>query len=244
MHRLPAYSVAAAAGVLGAGSLALFGMFLWTGASGIVEMGMSAHATLAWDAGLCLLFFVQHSVMVRKWFRARMGRVVAEKWHGVIYTMASAAALLLLAGLWQRSSTVIYWATGAWREMARAVLLLSLAGVLWGIRSLGEFDAFGIEALLSREGRPPGKLTIAGPYRWLRHPFYAFGIVAAWAGPVLSLDRLLFNILFTGWVLLGAALEERDLVAVFEDGYRQYQRTVPMFVPRRPRPKSHRAAAG
>jgi protein-S-isoprenylcysteine O-methyltransferase Ste14 len=43
---------------------------------------------------------------------------------------------------------------------------------------------------------------------------------------------LLLNVLFTGWILLGASLEERDLLADFGDGYANYRESVPMFVPR------------
>lgn len=233
-----AYAIAAITGVLGAGSLALFGLFLWRGALGLVDLGLPERVVWGWDAGLCLLFFVQHSVMVRRSFRDRLGAVLPGHWHGVVYTIASAAALLLLAGLWQRSATVIYAASGTQLWLARAVLLLSLAGVLWGIGSLKEFDAFGTQAFLSQVRGTPGPapvLTIAGPYRWVRHPFYCCGILAVWAAPVLSLDRLILNCLFTAWIVLGARLEERDLLAEFGDGYRRYQRAAPMLVPSIPR---------
>ena len=68
----------------------------------------------------------------------------------------------------------------------------------------------------------------------VRHPFYFLGIVALWASPTLSLDRLLLNVLFTAWIVFGATLEERDLLAQFGEDYKLYQRAVPMFVPRRP----------
>ncbi len=244
-RRIVASTVAAITAVLGAASLLLFGLFLWTGAFGILNMRMTENALLSWDAGLCLLFFLQHSGMVRKSFRVRLYRVLPEDWFGVVYTIASAVALLLLVGLWQRSSTDLYAASGAARWLLGTVFLLSLAGFLWGIRSLGGFDAFGIQAFLSpiaRDQRHPPKLTIAGPYRFIRHPFYCFGIVALWSAPVLSLDRLLFNALFTAWILLGATLEERDLLEEFGNEYKLYQRAVPMFIPR-PAARRRRLAA-
>lgn len=219
--------MAAIAGILGAGSLALFGLFLWTGAFGVIDLPMA----LAWDAALCLLFFLQHSGMVRRSFRARLNRFLPEYSHGAVYAVASGAALLLLVGLWQPSPVTLYTVQGAGRWLLGAVLLLSLAGVLWGIASLREFDAFGIQALLSRQLRP-SKLTIKGPYRLVRHPFYCCAIVALWAAPVLSLDRLLLNILFTAWIVFGATLEERDLRRAFGEDYQAYQRAVPMLFPR------------
>ncbi|MCX6623568.1 MAG: NnrU family protein [Acidobacteria bacterium] len=198
---------------------------------------MSQRSLLIFDAGLCLLFFVQHSGMVRRSFRTLLSKVAPGYSHAVIYTISSAAALLLLVGIWQKSSGNIYVLDGVERWLLRGVLLLALAGVVWGIRSLREFDAFGIEALLAhfrREQLHPNKLTIEGPYRLVRHPFYCLGIVALWASPVLSLDRLLLNSLFTVWIVLGATLEERDLAAAFGEDYQRYQRTVPMLLPRRP----------
>jgi len=49
--------------------------------------------------------------------------------------------------------------------------------------------------------------------------------------PDLSLDRLLFNVLWSVWIVLGAYFEERDLVADFGEEYRQYQKSVPMLMP-------------
>jgi len=52
-----------------------------------------------------------------------------------------------------------------------------------------------------------------------------------WSCPDMTTDRLLFNVLWTGWIVIGAFLEERDLVAEFGDTYLEYQRKVPMFIP-------------
>lgn len=223
--------IASAAAALGIAALLMFAVFLWTGSFGLVHLQLGERDLLLWDAGLCLLFFVQHSGMVRKSFRARLKKVLPEYTHGVVYTIASALALFLLVGGWQRSATNLYLAGGAGRWLIAAVLLLALAGIAWGARSLEEFDLFGTRAFLRRGEPAVTKLAIAGPYRWVRHPFYAFGIVALWAAPVLSLDRLLLNSLFTAWIFLGANLEERDLVTAFGEDYRLYQRAVPMFLP-------------
>lgn len=49
--------------------------------------------------------------------------------------------------------------------------------------------------------------------------------------PSTCSDRLLFNVLWTSWIILGSYLEERDLVAEFGERYRAYQQTVPMLLP-------------
>ena len=56
-------------------------------------------------------------------------------------------------------------------------------------------------------------------------------LVLLWACPDVTADRLLLNGLFTGWIVVGSRLEERDLVREFGDAYRDYQRKVPMLLP-------------
>jgi len=52
-----------------------------------------------------------------------------------------------------------------------------------------------------------------------------------WSCPNASIDRLLFNILWTVWIVVATLLEERDLVNDFGEGYLDYQRKVPMLFP-------------
>ena len=58
-------------------------------------------------------------------------------------------------------------------------------------------------------------------------------LLMIWSYPVLTMDRLLFNVLWTIWIVIGSVLEERDLSADFGDAYREYQRKVPMLLPTR-----------
>jgi protein-S-isoprenylcysteine O-methyltransferase Ste14 len=117
--------------------------------------------------------------------------------------------------------------------LARAAFFASIAGIVWSSRSLGSFDTFGFRPVLYRlRGKtlPAPRLIVRGPYRWVRHPIYLFSILMIWSTPDLSADRLLFNALWTVWILIGTLLEERDLTAELGEAYRQYQREVPMLV--------------
>jgi protein-S-isoprenylcysteine O-methyltransferase Ste14 len=118
--------------------------------------------------------------------------------------------------------------------LARAISVLAIIGFSWGVRALGNFDTFGLVPikvhLRGKQLRPPN-FVLRGPYLWIRHPLYFFMLVLIWSAPDLSSDRLLFNVLWTLWIVLGSYLEERDLVAEFGEKYRQYQKTVPMLLP-------------
>ncbi len=73
--------------------------------------------------------------------------------------------------------------------------------------------------------------TIRGPYRYVRHPFYFFILVMIWSCPETTLDRLLFNCLWSIWIVAGTVLEERDLTEEFGQKYRDYQKDTPMLIP-------------
>jgi protein-S-isoprenylcysteine O-methyltransferase Ste14 len=59
----------------------------------------------------------------------------------------------------------------------------------------------------------------------------------------VSADRLLFNVLWTAWIVAGTVLEEADLTAEFGDAYRAYRRDVPMLLPL-PKPAARLRAEG
>jgi protein-S-isoprenylcysteine O-methyltransferase Ste14 len=100
--------------------------------------------------------------------------------------------------------------------------------------SLTSFDPLGVAGLAGHvrsRPAPPCGFAVRGPYRFVRHPLYLAIIVALWSCPDVTADRLLFDVLWTAWIVVGTVLEEADLVAEIGDPYRAYRCTVPMLVP-------------
>jgi len=220
--------------VIGGGSLLLFGVFLVNGPIPIVRLNTSDFKVLLWDGLLSLLFFIQHSGMVRGAFRTRLAAIIPRHYHPSAYAIASAIALTVMVLLWLPSKTVLYQAEGLLRLLARVISVLAIMGFSWGVRALGNFDTFGLVPirvhLRGKQLRPPD-FVLRGPYLWTRHPLYFFMIALIWSAADVASDRLLFNILWTLWIILGSYLEEKDLVAEFGERYRHYQKTVPMLLP-------------
>ena len=238
MNRPLACLVIASATLLGGGSLLLFGWFVVFGAIPLpgfsLRFALSDAQVLLWDGALSLLFFVQHSGMVRRSFRAWLGRRVPQAFHAAAYAVASGLVLAGVVLLWQPSTTVVVEVGGLWRGLLHGVALLGVAGGFWGVLAFRDFDPFGrqpIRAALAGRPNPSPCFVVRGPYRWVRHPLYFSTLLLLWAMPDLSLDRLLFNLLWSAWIVLGACLEERDLLADFGEEYRQYQKRVPMLLP-------------
>jgi len=243
MSKYAAYTMIGLARILGGISLLAFIIFLLVGSLNLLDMHLDERGVLWFDAGLSLLFFIQHSGMIRKPFHRWLARFIPEEYAGAIYTIASGIVLLLLILLWQTSAQTIMTPSGIFRWSLRAVSFFSLLGFYWGVKALRFFDPFGLRPILNRlRGRNPMSMpfTVAGPYRWVRHPLYLFMILMIWSYPDLTADRLLFNLLWTIWIVIGSCFEESDLVVEFGDAYREYQKRVPMLVPLSKWPKRER----
>ncbi len=224
----------ATAFLFGGLSLLLLGVFLFRGPFNVVDLNLSTGGALFFDGALCLAFFLQHSGMVRKSFQRKLGVFVPEHFHGAIFAIASGIVLFVLLLLWQPTEPMLASARGLLRWLLHGVFLSAVLGFVWGIRALGSFDAFGIRPIRTAlHGKVFREVpfTIRGPYRWVRHPLYACFLVLLWSYPDVTADRLLLNISWTLWIIVGTVLEERDLVIEFGESYRMYQRQVPMLLP-------------
>jgi len=233
-NKYTAVAVAYASVVLGSGALLWFGAFVYAGSFSVWDFGFGPLPVLFTDAGLSLVFFLQHSTMQRRWFKARLDKYAARPFHGAVYGLSSAIALFIVLAGWQTSPHVLISAEGWYRLGCRLLFWASVAGFAWGVKTLGSFDSFGAKTLLRHTGNRPKKaaaLTIRGPYKHVRHPLYFFTLLMIWSCPDVSADRLVFNVLWSAWIVTGAWLEEKDLVRDFGGQYRNYQRQVPMLIP-------------
>jgi len=229
------YTMMAFSILFGCGSIVLlFG----GGVPGYRNFGWSELAILFWDAALSLLFFVQHSGMVRSHFRERLASVVPIRYHGAVYSIASGIALIVVVLFWQRSQVELIRLEGNLLWMARICSLLAVLVFALSAYSLRSFDMLGMGPIRAHlRGRPlqPTPFVVRGPYRWVRHPFYSCILVLFWTNPEVTEDRLLFNVLWTGWIYVGTLLEEQDLLRAFGNAYVEYRERVPRFFPwRRP----------
>lgn len=219
--------------VIGVGSIVVFAA-VPLGSLRVIRPAWPEAAILAWNAALSLLFFLQHSGMIRRPVRARLGRVVPPAYVPALYAIASGLALFLVVLLWQPSPTHLYSLGGVARVAAYALALAGFALFVWGWRTLKSFDPLGLRPLRATAPTPlssDGEFAARGAYGLVRHPLYLAVILLLWSTPEVTADRMLFDVLWTAWIVLGTMLEEADLVAEFGESYRVYQRAVPMLIP-------------
>lgn len=191
---------------------------------------------LALDIALLALFAVQHSGMARPAFKRWWTRFVPPPIERSTFVLVSSAVLALLFWLWRPLPQVV-WHVDA--GLARGVLWgVSLFGwllVLTSSFTINHFELFGLRQVwLHARGRvaKDDAFVIRAMYRIVRHPLMLGFLIAFWVTPTMTIGHLLFAAVVTGYIVVAVKfLEERDLVAVHGDTYRDYQRKVPMLLP-------------
>ena len=187
------------------------------------------------DTLLLGVFAAQHSIMARPGFKRWWTRIIPAPVERSTYVLFTNLALILLFWQWRPLGSIVWDVSGS-----------SLAYVLWGLCAIGwtivlistflidHFDLMGLrQVYFHLRGRTDTDKSFRTPlfYKHVRHPIYVGFTIAFWATPVMTVGHLLFAAGATGYIVIGAWLEERDLVDYFGDRYREYKKRVPMLIP-------------
>jgi protein-S-isoprenylcysteine O-methyltransferase Ste14 len=187
------------------------------------------------NAGLLMLFALQHSIMARPAFKRWWTRIIPVHLERSTYVLLASLCLMLLMWQWQPIGGEVWTVQN---DTAKTILLIAyLTG--WAIVFLStflinHFDLFGLRQVwLYFTGKPYTQLPFRLPvfYKMVRHPLYLGFLIAFWSTPVMSVAHFLFAILTTGYILTAIQFEEKDLVETYGDRYKNYREGVPMIIP-------------
>lgn len=181
------------------------------------------------------LFAVQHSVMARPAFKSWWTRFVPKPVERSTYVLVASLILALLFWQWRPMPTIIW-------DIQHPLVVSLLTGlfflgwvtVLYSSSIIDHFDLFGLrQVYLHFRNRPytHPPFAVRSLYRLVRHPLMLGFLVAVWATPTMTVGHLSLSVLLTGYILIGVALEERDLSRLLGTDYDIYRSQTPMFVP-------------
>ena len=187
------------------------------------------------NLGLMALFAVQHSVMARKEFKRWWTQFVPVSVERTTYVLFASLTLALLLWQWRPIPTVVWQIANP--SLATSVTVLSFVGwtvVLTSTFLINHFELFGLQQVATNllgQNVPAPRFRTPLYYKFVRHPIYLGFVIAFWSAPTMTLGHLLFATVTTAYIVIGATLEERDLIAVFGNEYRDYRKQVAMLIP-------------
>ena len=165
----------------------------------------------------------------------RAGGPVSRRAEGV----ALMIALRAVAGLWALGF-LLWLVNPAWMRWSEAPLP---AGARWlGAAMLAAvvplyawvFRHLGLNVTDTVETRREATLVRTGPYRWVRHPLYAFGtlVLAGWALLTANAFVAATGAIAAALIVLRTRIEETHLIRRFGDDYVTYMARTGAFFPR------------
>jgi protein-S-isoprenylcysteine O-methyltransferase Ste14 len=148
--------------------------------------------------------------------------------------------VLRLGGLVLWSTLIAYVINPAWLSWTSlllplwlrwvGVIISTIASLLlyWMFMSLGDNIT---DTVVTRQQH---SLIVHGPYRWIQHPLYSFGMLFFFGLSLVTAKwvLLLFTILAFILLSLRTPIEEAKLAERFGDEYREYSRRTGRFFPK------------
>ena len=117
-----------------------------------------------------------------------------------------------------------------------ALLLIALSLFIAGGKQYDMLQFVGIRQIRSGKSyfalSKSGAIGTSGILRATRHPWYLAAIIFVWIWyREMYVSTLIVNCILTIYLIIGTILEERKLVLVMGDAYRDYQKRVSMLFP-------------
>ena len=191
-----------------------------------------------------ILFFIyglSHSILASKkakhLFRNYFGNLLA--FYRLGYNIISTIGLYFIWDLAPHSSLQIYKLKPPFDYLVLIPQFISLIGIIWCFKFISFREFIGlnqIDKYLKNEFTENDRdenytLRIEGPYKYSRHPIYLFSIIFIMFRAEMDLFYLTIVFCLICYFYIGSVYEEKKLVAIFGDKYREYQKSVARIIP-------------
>ena len=187
------------------------------------------------DVSLILIFGVQHSVMARAGWKERWTSVIPSALERSFYVLVASCILLATFWCWQPISSVLWQINESpIRAIVYGTCLAGWVLVLLSTFQIDHFELFGLRQVwqaLRNQSQRPAEFRRPFLYRFVRHPMMAGFLLVFWSAPTMTVDRLVFAVGMTIYILIGLSFEERALRRQFGMTYEKYQTEVPQLIP-------------
>jgi len=181
-----------------------------------------------------LVFTLIHSVLAMDYIKQKANNLPGNlsRFYGIFYSLVSVLTFAPSLYIWisNTGSMPLVYLIPPW--MFPLIIMVRLAAfglVVYAVIQKDVLEFIGIRQIFGRPGK--NKLITSGAYRIVRHPQYTGIIIMLFTKMEMSSLDLVAFVLFSVYFIIGAYIEERRLLAVFGEEYRNYKKQVSMFIP-------------
>ena len=179
-------------------------------------------------------FAVVHSILATDFIKSKAKKLLGKRFrfYRIIYTFLSFitfAPALIMWFNYSSQTSVLYTLP---ERMLSVTFLIRGAGLGLFVYAAFQTDLrefIGIKQVQDGENKPI--LITNGAYGIVRHPLYTGGIMVLFGKMGMTVLDLTAVSLISVYLIIGAYIEEKRLLSVFGDEYKQYMAKVSMFIP-------------
>eukprot|EP01084_Bolivina_argentea_P174616 302453_1 len=199
---------------------------------------------------LRLLFWIfawglHHSLFARGWMAQLVSKLITPRLERSLYVFIT--ALLLDWMMFDKQIHFgggIIWNIKPWNEcnlIIRNIGLIVSGYFYTALFNLGGLSLIGIPQALGWKKKQTidvssprlqhTDLVTTGCYGIVRHPLQTAVLVFIWITPFMTLQKFVFSMALTIYIIIGINLEEKECVNMFGDDYITYQQVTPQLIP-------------
>lgn len=161
------------------------------------------------------------------WKREKIKGMIIAPYTLLLLVVAHVLIFLLIFWEWARGSghQILWWIS----SVGMIMVLVSVAGRYWAIKTLGLYHSIHIEVRENHE------LIQSGPYKFVRNPYYLSNMVEVVGLPLVANAWYAMAVsifLYIPLLLLRMIVEENALEEKFKAAFVSYKRKVPRVIPK------------
>lgn len=190
---------------------------------------------------LFFLFSVSHtwmaSLKVKKNLAEKLGNRIA--FYRLFYNLSSLLLFAFFFIVSPRPDVIIYDLHYPYDIITFALQVLSFFGLIWSVSQTDLKEFAGLSQVIrfiygkyrTEDLDEKQIFRKSGAFRFVRHPVYLFSILFLGLRPSMDLFYFVMFACIVIYFYVGSIYEERKLVQIFGDEYREYQKSVPRLIP-------------
>lgn len=187
------------------------------------------------------LFAFSHTWLASRKFKTALTEKIGSRiaFYRMFYNVSSLLFFLALLAIAPKPDVIIYDLQFPFDIITFALQVLSLIGLIWTFSQFDSKEFLGISQIIryfngtykAETLDEKQELKFDGAFKLSRHPVYLFSILFLGFRPQMSLFYLILFICCVVYFYVGSIYEEKKLVEVFGNEYREYQKRTPRIFP-------------